>query len=46
MCIRHRAAARRAARDWQREQVPAGLRELVLDDQRRRSEICWHVFDD
>ena len=22
------------------------VRELVLDDQRRRSAICWHVFDD
>jgi hypothetical protein len=33
-------------RDWQRERVPAGLRDLVLDDQRRRSAICWHVFDD
>ncbi|MGV8978189.1 MAG: putative immunity protein [Cellulomonas sp.] len=39
-------AARLRERDWQREQIPAELRELVLDDQRRRSEICWHVFDD
>lgn len=39
-------AARLGERDWQREQVPSGLRELVLDDQRRRSAICWHVFDD
>lgn len=41
-----REAARLAERDWQREQVPVGLRELVLDDQRRRSDLCWHVFDD
>jgi hypothetical protein len=39
-------AARRAERHWQRERIPAELRELVLDDQRRRSAICWDVFDD
>jgi len=26
--------------------LPAAIRELVLDDQQRRSAICWHVFDD
>ena len=26
--------------------APGRLRELVLDDQERRSAICWHVFDD
>jgi hypothetical protein len=40
------ARARAAEREWQREQLPATVRELVLDDQRRRSAICWHVFDD
>ena len=30
---------------WQREQLPARVRELVLDDQRRRNELCWFVFD-
>ena len=40
------AQARAAERDWQRRQLPAAVRELVLDDQRRRSAICWHVFDD
>jgi hypothetical protein len=35
-----------AEREWQRQQLPAAIRELVLDDQRRRSAICWHVFDD
>jgi len=30
---------------WQREQLPAAVRELVLDDQRVRNEICWSVFD-
>ncbi|MCW5880451.1 MAG: hypothetical protein KIS91_05900 [Anaerolineae bacterium] len=30
---------------WQREQLPAAIRELVLDDQRLRNDICWSVFD-
>jgi hypothetical protein len=30
---------------WQREQLPAAIRELVLDDQRLRNEICWSVFE-
>ena len=30
---------------WQREQLPEAIRELVLDDQRLRNEICWFVFD-
>ena len=38
--------ARIRERDWQREQIPADVRDLVLDDQRRRSGICWHAFDD
>jgi hypothetical protein len=38
--------ARTAEREWQRERLPAAVRDLVLDDQRRRSAICWHVFDD
>ena len=38
--------ARLQERDWQRERIPPELRELVLDDQRRRSPICWNVFDD
>lgn len=29
----------------QREQLPDAIRELVLDDQRLRNEICWSVFD-
>ena len=39
-------AARVRERDWQRERIPAEVRALVLDDQRRRSAICWNVFDD
>lgn len=30
---------------WQREQLPKTIRELVLDDQRLRNDICWSVFD-
>lgn len=30
---------------WQRAQLPAAIRELVLDDQRLRNEYCWFVFD-
>jgi hypothetical protein len=30
---------------WQRSQLPHAIRELVLDDQRLRNEICWSVFD-
>jgi hypothetical protein len=31
---------------WQRAQLPDAIRDLVLDDQRLRNEICWSVFDD
>lgn len=31
--------------EWQREQLPHAIRELVLDDQRLRNEICWSVFN-
>jgi hypothetical protein len=30
---------------WQRDQLPAAVRALVLDDQRLRNDICWSVFD-
>ena len=30
---------------WQRDQLPDAIRELVIDDQRLRNEICWSVFD-
>ena len=39
-------SARIRERDWQRERIPTELRELVLDDQQRRSPICWNTFDD
>jgi hypothetical protein len=31
--------------EWQRAQLPDEIRELVLDDQRLRNELCWFVFD-
>jgi len=30
---------------WQRAQLPGGIRELVLDDQSLRNEKCWYLFD-
>ncbi|MEU5826161.1 putative immunity protein [Micromonospora tulbaghiae] len=30
---------------WQRDQLPAEIRDLVLDDQRLRNDICWSAFD-
>ena len=38
-------AAGRAECAWQRAQLPAAVRELVLDDKRARNDICWGVFD-
>src|SRR6478735_3680313 len=48
-----RAAAAKGAEEsagriecqWQREQLPEAVRELVLEDQRLRNAICWSVFD-
>jgi hypothetical protein len=37
--------AGRAECRWQREQLPAAIRALVLDDQRVRNDLCWSVFD-
>jgi len=30
---------------WQRAQLPGEIRDIVLDDQKLRNEICWFVFD-
>jgi len=30
---------------WQRAQLPDAIRELVLDDQRLRNELCWFAFE-
>jgi len=38
-------AAGRAECRWQRDQLPVAIRDLVLDDQRLRNEICWFAFD-
>src|SRR5262245_3191436 len=38
-------AAGRLECRWQRGQLPEAIRELVLDDQRLRNDICWSVFD-
>jgi hypothetical protein len=40
-----RVAAGRLECRWQRDQLPESIRELVLDDQRLRNDICWSVFD-
>lgn len=39
-----RDTAGRLECQWQRDQLPDAIRELVLDDQRVRNEICWSVF--
>jgi hypothetical protein len=41
---RSRDAARVAERDWQRSRLPEPIRELAIDDQRLRNDICWFVF--
>ena len=38
-------AAGRLECQWQRDRLPAAVRELVLDDQRLRNDLCWLVFD-
>lgn len=38
-------AAGRAECRWQRDRLPAAIRDLVLDDQRLRNDICWSVFE-
>ena len=38
------AAGRRECQ-WQRDQLPEAIRELVLDDELLRNDICWSVFD-
>lgn len=38
-------SAGRAECRWQLDQLPEAIRELVIDDERLRNEICWSVFD-
>lgn len=40
-----REKARRLECAWQRAQLPAQARDLIIDDQQRRNDICWSVFD-
>jgi hypothetical protein len=40
-----KAEAGRKECQWQRAQLPKKIRELVLDDERLRNELCWFVFD-
>ena len=42
---RESEAAGRLECQWQRDQLPDAIRELVLDDQRLRNDLCWLVFD-
>jgi immunity protein 5 of polymorphic toxin system len=42
---RERETARRLESRWQREQLPDAIRDLVMDDQRLRNELCWSVFE-
>jgi hypothetical protein len=37
--------AGRAECQWQRDRLPLEIRDLVLDDERLRNELCWFVFD-
>jgi hypothetical protein len=40
-----RAEVGRLECQWQRAQLPDSIRDLVLDDERLRNELCWFVFD-
>lgn len=40
-----REEAGRLECEWQRAQLPDEIRDLVLDDQRLRNELCWFAFD-
>jgi hypothetical protein len=40
-----RDSAGRLECEWQRAQLPSEIRDLVLDDERLRNELCWFAFD-
>jgi hypothetical protein len=44
-CQEGREQAGLAECRWQRDQRPVEIRDLVLDDQRLRNELCWFAFD-
>lgn len=37
---------RRVECRWQRDRLPKKIRELVIEDERLRNDICWLVFSD
>ncbi|KRE41472.1 putative immunity protein [Knoellia sp. Soil729] len=37
-------AAGRLECRWQRDRLPDAVRALVLEDQERRNDLCWNVF--
>ena len=42
--VESEAAGRLECR-WQRARLPHEIRDLVLDDQRLRNELCWFAFE-
>ena len=40
-----RVEAGRLECQWQRARLPREIRDLVLDDQQLRNELCWFAFD-
>jgi hypothetical protein len=40
-----RVEAGRVECHWQRARLPSEIRDLVLDDERLRNDLCWFVFD-
>jgi hypothetical protein len=44
-CAYAQQKARAQECQWQRNRLPKKIRELVLDDQRLRNDICWFVFE-
>ena len=37
---------RRQECQWQRDRLPERIRNLVIDDERLRNDICWFVFSE
>ena len=37
---------RRQECQWQRDRLPERIRDLVIDDERLRNDICWFVFSE
>ena len=37
---------RRQERQWQQDRLPERIRDLVLDDERLRNDLCWFVFSE